>query len=101
MLMKTKEKAFARGRKKELGPRTGASDLAMSSIKMLKMKDDPAICMKKNVESQNDWRKSGRNCISEQEFGDIFDLLGANRDRWRLFCRFAIRPRNSSPKPRT
>jgi hypothetical protein len=47
MLMKTKEKAFARGRKKELGPRTGASDLAMSSIKMLKMKDDPAICMKK------------------------------------------------------
>jgi len=52
------------------------------AIKMLKMKDDPAICMKTNVKRQNDWRENGQNCITEQKFDDIFDVLRANRDRW-------------------
>ena len=35
--------------------------------------------MKTKDDRQNDRRKSGHNCISEQQFGDILDVLRANR----------------------
>ena len=52
---------------------------------MLKMKDDPAICMKTNENLQNDRRKNGHNCITERKSGDILDALGANRFCWGPF----------------
>ena len=52
------------------------------SIKMLKMKDDPAICMTTKVDGKNDGRKSGHNCISEQKLADILDVLRAKRDSY-------------------
>jgi len=39
--------------------------------------------MKTNGDRQNFRRKNGHNCISERKFGDILDVLRANRDRWR------------------
>jgi len=52
---------------------------------MLKMKDDPAICMKTKLERKNYRRNSGHKYITEQEFGDIFDLVVALVTAGRLF----------------
>jgi hypothetical protein len=88
MLMKKKEILRARKRRRSLS--SGQKRLG-DTIEMLKMKDDPAICMKTNIDGHNDRRKSGHNYITEQEFADIFGTqkhslvpLPSSRPRCRL-----------------